>query len=82
MFWYYCGNRYLFLKCDEVEINIIILIKWRFRCCVMRIFVVLLLCGFGVMCGYFIFKEYIFVCKVVLLGNNMFELFVFESFYM
>lgn len=74
----YGGNKYSLLKRDEAETNTIIPTKWRSRRCVIRIFVVLLSCGFGIMCGYFISREYIPACKVALLshgilGNNMSE---------
>jgi len=81
------GNRYSLLKRDEAETNTIIPTKWRSRRCVMRIFVVLLSCGFGAMCGYFISREYIPACKVALLShgglqNNMSEPSVLESLHM
>lgn len=79
---HYRGNRHSLLKHDEAETNTIIPIKWRSRRCAMRIFVVLLSCGFGIMCGYFISKEYIPACKVALLGNNMSEPSVLESLHM
>ena len=84
---HYRGNRYSPLKRDEAETNTIVPIKWRSRRCVMRIFVVLLSCGFGTMCGYFIFREYIPACELVRLshgklGNNISEPSVLESLHM
>ena len=84
---HYRGNRYSLLKRDEAETNTIIPIKWRSRRCVMRILVLLLSCGFGTMCGYFISREYIPACKVALLShgsleNNMSEPSVLESLHM
>ena len=79
---HYCGNRYSLLKRDEAETNTIIPTKWRSRRCIMRIFVVLLSCGLGTMCGYFISREYIPACKVALLSHNMSESSVLERLHM
>ena len=84
---HYRGNRYSLLKRDEAETNTIIPIKWRSRRCVIRILVVLLSCGFGTMCGYFISREYIPACNVARLshgrlGNNMSEPSALESLHM
>lgn len=60
------GNRYSLLKRDEAETNTIIPTKWRSRRCILRIFMVVFLCGFGSMCGYFISRQYVHACNVAL----------------
>ena len=62
----YQGRKYSLLRRDEADANTIIPMKCRSRRCILRIFMVLVLCGFGGMCGYFITGKYIHTCKVAL----------------
>lgn len=67
------GKKYSLLSRDETGTNTIIPMKWRSRRCILRIFIVQLLCGFGVMCGYFISRQYIPACKAAILTQGDFE---------
>lgn len=69
----YRGKRYSLLNRDETGTNTIIPMKWRSRRCILRIFIVLLLNGFGIMCGYFISRQHIPACKVAISTQRDFE---------
>lgn len=55
----YQGRKYSLLRPnDTADASTVIPIKCRTRRCVWRIFIALLLCGFGGLCGYLITEKY------------------------
>ena len=66
----YQGRKYSLVRRDEAEANTIIPLRCRSRRCILRVGVVLFLCGIGGLCGYFITEKTIHTCKVALLANR------------
>ena len=65
----YQGRKYSPVRRDEGEANTIIPMRCRSRRCILRVIVVLSLCGIGGLCGYLTEKN-IHSCKVALLATR------------
>lgn len=73
---HYQGKKYLFLRQDEAAASTIIPFRWRFRRFSLKVFIGLLLCGFGGLLGYFMTVKYIHSCsgKTHFSTNNLHNL--------
>ena len=67
---HYQGRKYSLLRRDEADANTIIPMRCRSRRCALKIFIILILCGVGGLCGYFITVKYIHTCNDVLLAAS------------
>ena len=69
----YHGRKYLLLRKDEAQPNTIIPMRWRFRRCALKVFIVFLLLGIGGLCGYFIAIKLLHFCnnRMIFTSNDL-----------